>query len=77
MSDAEKAAVPVAKPRVFTTMNHPEPDEDGVQYYTVYEVFPDDGPGSIMGNAYVLVENKLTDEQAATYINAHGVHQDA
>lgn len=52
--------------RVFAHLNHPEPDEDGVQRYSVHEAHPGQTP------KYVAVADNLTLDEAEAYIAAHG-----
>lgn len=53
--------------RKFEHLNHPELAPDGVQYYSVHEVF------TFPEVQYVRVADYLTLEQADTYIEERGV----
>lgn len=55
--------------RKFEHLNHPEPDEDGIQYYSVHEV-TSDAEGH---PRYERVADYLTLDEADTYIEENGI----
>jgi len=58
-----------AKRKKFTSLNHPEADEDGVQRYTVFEMFAD--------GKHERVANNLTSKEVDDYIDENGEWDDA
>lgn len=53
--------------RAFTILNNPEPDEDGVMRYTLYEVKVVDGK-----HVNEVVERDLTTEEVEKFITENG-----
>lgn len=62
---------PEAAVRVFTTLNHPEPDDDGVQRYSVHEVIL--VPARPGERRYVRVADDLTVAEADEWIAKNGI----
>lgn len=58
----------------FTTLNHPEPDEAGVQKYAVYEILRSSSTSD--EGFYLLVADGLTSNGAAAYIEERGSFED-
>lgn len=59
-------------PRTFTSLNHPEPDEDGVQRYSLFEIVPDNSPDAPFPTKHIKRADNLTAEQVDAYIAGKG-----
>lgn len=58
--------------RKFERLNHPEPDDDGVQRYDVFET----GRGDSGSRTYTPVARNLTFEESEAFVQENGEFDD-